>query len=279
MSLATDIRAGTERNCLSCPEAVYGKGGASYVRRRPTCLFGRDDIIEDVADAALRHVHGGTVRVGREALPRPGRWPGGATSSRTIARCKAFSRGPFLSAHREDLRLCLGVAVAPLPVADRLDELVVQRLEPLVPGDEAPLLAQRLVEFRIEPMDRRRAVGSMRYFPSAFITQPLSTAAASSSAATFGGTPAAAAISPAVAILMKCEPFTTRNVSSSTSMGWASKGEIATAYVVLRPGATPDEEAILALCRAELAAYKVPKAIKTRLIFPKHRQGRLCGGC
>jgi long-chain acyl-CoA synthetase len=40
------------------------------------------------------------------------------------------------------------------------------------------------------------------------------------------------------------------------------KGEIAKDYVVLKPGAQAEAESILALCRRELAAYKVPRSIQ-----------------
>ena len=40
------------------------------------------------------------------------------------------------------------------------------------------------------------------------------------------------------------------------------KGELAKAYVVLRPRATPDVEALLAHCRLHLAAYKVPRVVQ-----------------
>ena len=53
------------------------------------------------------------------------------------------------------------------------------------------------------------------------------------------------------------------------------KGEIATAYVVLKPGAPPDEGEILALCRAVLAAYKVPKAVRFVADLPKTSTGKV----
>jgi long-chain acyl-CoA synthetase len=53
------------------------------------------------------------------------------------------------------------------------------------------------------------------------------------------------------------------------------KGEIAKAYVVLKPGATPDAESILALCRAELAAYKTPRAIQFVADLPKTSTGKI----
>jgi long-chain acyl-CoA synthetase len=53
------------------------------------------------------------------------------------------------------------------------------------------------------------------------------------------------------------------------------KGEIAKAYVVLKPGAAPDEDAILELCRKELAAYKVPRAVQFVADLPKTSTGKI----
>ena len=53
------------------------------------------------------------------------------------------------------------------------------------------------------------------------------------------------------------------------------KGEIAKAYVVLKPGAAPDAEGILALCREELAAYKVPRLIQFVADLPKTSTGKI----
>jgi long-chain acyl-CoA synthetase len=53
------------------------------------------------------------------------------------------------------------------------------------------------------------------------------------------------------------------------------KGEIAKACVVLKPGATPDAEGILALCRRELAAYKVPRAVQFVADLPKTSTGKI----
>jgi long-chain acyl-CoA synthetase len=53
------------------------------------------------------------------------------------------------------------------------------------------------------------------------------------------------------------------------------KGEIAKAYVVLKPGATADADGILALCRAELAAYKAPRAIQFVADLPKTSTGKI----
>jgi len=53
------------------------------------------------------------------------------------------------------------------------------------------------------------------------------------------------------------------------------KGEIAKAYVVLKPGATADADAILDLCRKELAAYKVPRAVQFVADLPKTSTGKI----
>jgi len=53
------------------------------------------------------------------------------------------------------------------------------------------------------------------------------------------------------------------------------KGEIAKAYVVLKPGSAADAEGILALCRQELAAYKVPRAVGFVADLPKTSTGKI----
>ena len=53
------------------------------------------------------------------------------------------------------------------------------------------------------------------------------------------------------------------------------KGEIAKAYIVLKPGATQNAEAILALCRDQLAAYKVPRAVQFVADLPKTSTGKI----
>jgi long-chain acyl-CoA synthetase len=53
------------------------------------------------------------------------------------------------------------------------------------------------------------------------------------------------------------------------------KGEIAKAYVVLKPDAEPDADGILALCRAQLAAYKVPRAVQFVPDLPKTSTGKI----
>jgi long-chain acyl-CoA synthetase len=53
------------------------------------------------------------------------------------------------------------------------------------------------------------------------------------------------------------------------------KGEIAKAYVVLKPDAEPDADGILALCREQLAAYKVPRAVQFVPDLPKTSTGKI----
>jgi long-chain acyl-CoA synthetase len=53
------------------------------------------------------------------------------------------------------------------------------------------------------------------------------------------------------------------------------KGEIAKAYVVLKPGAAADADSILDLCRKELAAYKIPRAIQFVPDLPKTSTGKI----
>ena len=53
------------------------------------------------------------------------------------------------------------------------------------------------------------------------------------------------------------------------------KGEVAKAYVVLRPGATEDADGIITLCRRELAAYKVPRAVQFVRDLPKTSSGKI----
>jgi long-chain acyl-CoA synthetase len=55
----------------------------------------------------------------------------------------------------------------------------------------------------------------------------------------------------------------------------AEKGELAHAYVVPRPGHTPDSGALLAHCRIRLAAYKVPRAIHFVDDLPKTSTGKI----
>ena len=55
----------------------------------------------------------------------------------------------------------------------------------------------------------------------------------------------------------------------------AMKGEIAKAYVVLKPGETTDEENIVTHCRAHLAAYKVPRQVQFVEDVPKTSTGKI----
>lgn len=53
------------------------------------------------------------------------------------------------------------------------------------------------------------------------------------------------------------------------------KGEVAKAYVVLKTGARPDADAIIAHCRQHLAAYKVPRAVQFVDDVPKTSTGKI----
>jgi long-chain acyl-CoA synthetase len=53
------------------------------------------------------------------------------------------------------------------------------------------------------------------------------------------------------------------------------KGEVAIAYVVLKPGAVEDVQGILALCRQELAAYKQPRAVRFVPDLPTTSTGKI----
>jgi long-chain acyl-CoA synthetase len=53
------------------------------------------------------------------------------------------------------------------------------------------------------------------------------------------------------------------------------KGEIAKAYVVLMPGAEADSDSIIALCRANLAAYKVPRSVQFVADLPRTSTGKI----
>ena len=54
-----------------------------------------------------------------------------------------------------------------------------------------------------------------------------------------------------------------------------AKGELAHAFVILKQGAGLDETELLAHCRAQLAAYKVPKAIHFVTDLPKTSTGKI----
>ncbi|HSV78774.1 MAG TPA: AMP-binding protein [Ramlibacter sp.] len=54
-----------------------------------------------------------------------------------------------------------------------------------------------------------------------------------------------------------------------------TKGELAKAYIVLRQGAAPSAEDIIAYCRSQLAAYKVPRAVQFVADLPKTSSGKI----
>jgi long-chain acyl-CoA synthetase len=53
------------------------------------------------------------------------------------------------------------------------------------------------------------------------------------------------------------------------------KGEIPKAYVVLKAGAVADADGIIALCREQLAAYKIPRAVQFVPDLPKTSTGKI----
>jgi len=53
------------------------------------------------------------------------------------------------------------------------------------------------------------------------------------------------------------------------------KGETAKAYVVLMPGAEEDADGIIALCREQLAAYKVPRSVQFVPDLPRTSTGKV----
>ncbi len=53
------------------------------------------------------------------------------------------------------------------------------------------------------------------------------------------------------------------------------KGELAAAYVVLRPGTTASESEIIEHCRRTLAAYKVPRVVRFVADLPKTSSGKI----
>jgi long-chain acyl-CoA synthetase len=55
----------------------------------------------------------------------------------------------------------------------------------------------------------------------------------------------------------------------------AVKGELARAYVVLKPGASADEAEILGYCRPHLAAYKLPRSVRFVTDLPKTSTGKV----
>ena len=54
-----------------------------------------------------------------------------------------------------------------------------------------------------------------------------------------------------------------------------AKGELAKAYVILKPGGEVTKEAVIAHCREHLAAYKVPRAIQFVDDVPKTSTGKI----
>jgi long-chain acyl-CoA synthetase len=53
------------------------------------------------------------------------------------------------------------------------------------------------------------------------------------------------------------------------------KGELARAYVVLRPNGTATEEEIIDYCRPHLAAYKLPRSVAFVPDLPKTSTGKI----
>jgi long-chain acyl-CoA synthetase len=52
-------------------------------------------------------------------------------------------------------------------------------------------------------------------------------------------------------------------------------GELARAYVVLRPGSSATEEQITGHCRPHLAAYKLPRSVRIVPDLPKTSTGKV----
>jgi len=52
-------------------------------------------------------------------------------------------------------------------------------------------------------------------------------------------------------------------------------GEAVTAFVVLRPDGHAEAETLLALCRAQLSRYKVPKEIRFVAALPRNSMGKV----
>jgi long-chain acyl-CoA synthetase len=53
------------------------------------------------------------------------------------------------------------------------------------------------------------------------------------------------------------------------------KGELARAYVVLRPGAAATETELIEFCRPHLAAYKLPRSVRFVPDLPKTSTGKI----
>jgi long-chain acyl-CoA synthetase len=54
-----------------------------------------------------------------------------------------------------------------------------------------------------------------------------------------------------------------------------TRGELARAYVVLRPGTSPTEDEIIDHCRPHLAAYKLPRSVRFVPDLPKTSTGKI----
>jgi long-chain acyl-CoA synthetase len=54
-----------------------------------------------------------------------------------------------------------------------------------------------------------------------------------------------------------------------------TRGELARAYVVLRPGVTATEAQIIEHCRPHLAAYKLPRSVRFVPDLPKTSTGKV----
>jgi acyl-CoA synthetase (AMP-forming)/AMP-acid ligase II len=55
----------------------------------------------------------------------------------------------------------------------------------------------------------------------------------------------------------------------------ARLGEVGMAFVIPRPGTTPDPEEIIAWCRKEMANYKVPRAVEIVEGLPLNASGKV----
>jgi acyl-CoA synthetase (AMP-forming)/AMP-acid ligase II len=52
-------------------------------------------------------------------------------------------------------------------------------------------------------------------------------------------------------------------------------GEVGLALIVRAPGATPDNDAVLAFCRERLANYKVPREVRFVDVLPRNAAGKV----
>jgi HIP---CoA ligase len=55
----------------------------------------------------------------------------------------------------------------------------------------------------------------------------------------------------------------------------ARLGEVASAFVVLRPGATATADEIVTWCRANMANYKAPRSVEVRDALPLNASGKV----